>query len=239
MASSSASASKITVDVYKGRCPLGGCANKQGERKLGRGYSPEEPRRRVFNHLMWSPRHEHYFVSEQECKDFMDSNFEGWCEVSTEEWDQEAFDQWQEEHGEVDEAAMAAAVDDDDKGTDKGGGKGANKGADKGKGTSKGKAGDIARNLEAAIHQQTKNMMHFTKAVSNCINALKLASQNSKDAAACFDRERANLEDGAEEMISAFGLAPGSAGFNRGGSRYELQNSAFASQPGPNSFALS
>ena len=235
MASSS---NKISVGVYRGKCPVGGCANKHGERKLGKGYSTEEPRRRVFNHLMWSPHHANYFESEQDCNEFMDQNVESWCEVTHEEWDADEFQQWQEENREVDAAAMADAAD-DGKGADNGATTGANRGADKGKCKSKDKAGGIARNLEAAIQQQTKNMMHFTRAVGNCINALKLASQISKDAAACFDRERANLEDGAEEMISAFGLAPGSAGFNRGGSAYtELQNRAFADRPGSDSFAL-
>ena len=93
-------------------------------------------------------------------------------------------------------------------------------GKGKGKGKDKGGGGGNVRNsrsssnhgleskLEAQIRRQTENMLHFTKAASSCISALRIAADMSRQAATTFDRERQAMEEGCEAMIDAFGLYP-------------------------------
>jgi hypothetical protein len=51
-------------------------------------------------------------------------------------------------------------------------------------------------------------MLHFTRAASTCISALKVAADMSRQAANTFEQQRLAMEEGMEEMISAFGLEP-------------------------------
>ena len=84
----------------------------------------------------------------------------------------------------------------------------------------------ISSDLEAQNRKQTANMLHFAKAASSCISALKVAAQLSRDAASTFDRERTNMEEKCEEMIAAFGLQP--RRWRPGGSAAEIMQSGDA-----------
>lgn len=191
----------INVKCFKGVCPIGNCgAQGRGARKMGKSYEDmEEIRRKVFNHVKFSSYHQGVYSSDEDIIDFLDSNVADWCIEENEEWDQDEFDQ-------------VMQTQDAEKGGQKGAAepeaeKGAGGSADWRGGKGKGKS-SLEQSLQAQIKKQTANMLHFTKAASTCISALRVAAQISRDAASSFDRERTNLEEGCEEMISAFGLAP-------------------------------
>ena len=189
---------RICVEVIKGKCPLGDdCQNeaflkKNGPRKLGKSYhGPDEIRRRVFNHLRFSSHHLNTFDKDEDIMEYMETNEADWLMRDTETWRQSEWDQFQAEqeaaNREGDEAADArdAAADSEPPQP-----KGKGKGKDKGK--------DMTAVLAAQIARQTQNMMMFMKASTTCISALKIAADISRDAAATFEREKLNLEEGCE-----------------------------------------
>lgn len=205
----------INVKCFKGVCPIGNCgAQGRGARKMGKSYEDmEEIRRKVFNHVKFSSYHQGVYSSDEDIISFLDSNVADWCIEENEEWDQDEFDQVMQtqdaEKGGQKEAEPEAE-------------KGAGGSADWRGGKCKGKS-SLEQSLQAQIKKQTANMLHFTKAASTCISALRVAAQISRDAASSFDRERTNLEEGCEEMISAFGLAPRSWS-SSAGSRHHVQS---------------
>lgn len=191
--------SKIKVKVFKGKCPFGGCETKQGPRKLGKHYEDAaEIRRRVYNHCKFSSYHTGMFDNDDALCEQLDGDVEAWLITEEEEWDQNEFDEMMASgENEGPQVGVPEPV--------KGGSKGEGKSEVKQKGRGGGK---LEHTLQDQIRRQTQNMMHFTKAASTCISALKLSAQISRDAASAFDRERQNMEEGCEEMIAAFGLQP-------------------------------
>ena len=210
-----AMADKCSVRRFVGRCPLGGCS-KAGQ-DMGRGYEDngDDARKRVWNHLRYSPAHMKSFTSDEEVDDLLDSDVDAWLLASTQEWLQSEFDQHflveaepELEEDYVEESASAVPEPD---GSPKGKGKGKGKGKDKGSGKGKGKSKaepDLTTRLERQIRQQTQNMLHFTRAASTCISALKVAADMCRQASTTFDRQREGMEEGMEEMIAAFGIDP-------------------------------
>ena len=84
---------KFEVRRYVGRCPVGGCTKEGCD--MGKGYEDggAEARKRVWNHLRWSPQHNGEFGSDEAVDDLLDSNEDAWLKVSTQQWDQNEFDQ--------------------------------------------------------------------------------------------------------------------------------------------------
>ena len=208
-----AMADKCSVQRFVGRCPVGGCS-KAGQ-DMGKGYDDngEEARKRVWNHLRYSSFHSKSFTSDEEVDDLLDNDVEAWLVESTQEWSQAEWDQHfrekEPEVGEDDFEEGASAVPEPDGSPRKGKGKG--KGKDKGSGKGKGKSKaepDLTAKLERQIRQQTQNMLHFTRAASTCISALKVAADMCRQASTTFDRQREGMEEGMEEMIAAFGIDP-------------------------------
>ena len=197
---------QVIITKFTGVCPLG-CMEKGSNkaRILGKSYERIDGARKfVFNHLAWSPKHEDqsFHHSPDGVKQYMAENEDLWCIQEDQTWTQRQFDEWKQEH--------SAPVPQEPAGPPPGKaaapGKGQKGKSQKGKG--KGAAADLEATLKSQIDSQTRNMMHFVKAASTCISALKLASTISQEAMQCFDRERQNMEEGCEQMISAFGLAP-------------------------------
>lgn len=200
---------KMEVRRFVGRCPIGGCS-KEGQ-DLGKGYEDAgaEARKRVWNHLRWSPQHEGRFDSDEAVDDFMDADDDAWLRISTQLWDMEEFDQLMANQDMADdpESAVpepAGAPSARPKSKPKGKGKGQEQGQRGGKG--KGKS--LQDRLDYQIRKQTENMYHFSKAAGVCIAALRVASNMCEQAAKTFDKQREAMEEGMEEMIEAFGIDP-------------------------------
>lgn len=198
----SAAADMCQVKKFVGRCPVGGCSKEGCD--MGRGYEDggADARKKVWNHLRYSPQHANEFRSDEEVDDRMDMDVDAWLKVTTQEWTQEEFEQHFAE-GDGEEPSRVPEPDDEPRPKSKGkGGKG-------GKGKSKGKGGhDLEGRLEQQIRQQTANMLHFTKAAGTCISALRVASDMCRQASLTFDKQREAMEEGMEEMIVAFGIDP-------------------------------
>jgi hypothetical protein len=209
-----AAGDKVTVRRFVGRCPLGGCTKAGCD--LGKGYedSGAEARRKVFCHLRYSPQHEGHFATDEEVSDILDGDG-SWLLETKQQWTQDEFDQFLAENPdamEQDDAAAGQGVPEPSEGQSKG----------KGKAKSKGKGSNkhgpqalqprsqmgLERRLEEQIKRQTRNMLHFTKAASSCISALKVAADMSRQAANTFEQQRLAMEEGMEEMVAAFGLEP-------------------------------
>ena len=198
-----------------GRCPLGGCS-KHGQ-DLGKGYEDDGAcaRRKVWNHLRNSPQQAGHFNSDEDVSDCIDSDVSAWLSVSTQKWTQDEFDQWMAENADRDEAEAGQAVPEPTGLPGKG--KGKDKGKGKGIRTSTSsqprprtvfEGGGLDRKLEDQIRRQTQNMLHSTRAASTYIDALRVAADMSRQAAAAFEQQRLAMEEGMEEMIDAFGLEP-------------------------------
>ena len=88
------STDKIVCKAYKGRCPLGGCENEFGPRKLSKSYDdPADIQRRVFNHLRFSSYHANRWTSDEEVIEYLEGDQSAWLVEEVEEWSQEEFDQ--------------------------------------------------------------------------------------------------------------------------------------------------
>jgi hypothetical protein len=180
---------------------------------MGKGYDDhgQEARKRVWNHLRYSSFHSASFASGEEVDDLLDNDVDAWLSESTQEWSQAEWDahfrEKEPEEDDFDEGASAIPEPDGSPRKGKGKGKGKDKGSGKGKGKSKAEP-DLTAQLERQIRQQTQNMMHFTRAASTCISALKVASDMCRQASTTFDRQREGMEEGMEEMIAAFGIDP-------------------------------
>ena len=193
---------KVCVEVHKGKCPLGAdCQNeaflkKHGPRKLGKSYhGPDEIRRRVFNHVRFSSHHLSTFDKDEAIMEYMDANEADWLIVDKETWKKSEWDQFL-----LEEDAVSRQEDDEADVRDAGAEyepPSSSKGKGKVKGKGKGKH-DMTAVLAGQIARQTQNMMMFMKASTTCISALKIAADISRDAAATFEREKLNLEEGCE-----------------------------------------
>jgi hypothetical protein len=209
----------VTVRRFVGRCPLGGCSKAGCD--LGKGYEDggAEARRKVFCHLRYSPQHEGHFGTDEEVSDLLDADG-AWMLETNQQWTQDEFDQFAAENSDAmeaqDDAAAGQGVPEPSEGPSKGKGKAKSKGKGSGKshGTQarqpqrQGHASGLESRLEDQIKRQTRNMLHFTRAASTCISALKVAADMSRQAANTFEQQRLAMEEGMEEMISAFGLEP-------------------------------
>ena len=207
-----AMADVCSVRRFVGRCPLGGCS-KAGQ-DMGRGYEDngDDARKRVWNHLRYSPAHAKSFTSDEEVDNILEADVDAWLLASTQEWSQSEFDQhFLEPELEEDYVGESSSAVPEPDGSPKGKGKGKGKGKDKGSGKGKGKSKaepDLNTRLERQIKQQTENMLHFTRSASTCISALKVAADMCRQASTTFDRQREGMEEGMEEMIAAFGIDP-------------------------------
>lgn len=212
-----AAGDKVTVRRFVGRCPLGGCSKAGCD--LGKGYEDggAEARRKVFCHLRYSPQHEGQFGTDEEVSDLLDTD-SSWRLETNQQWTQDEFDQFIAENPDAmeaqDDAAAGQGVPEPaeapskGKGKAKSKGKGSSKSSPQARQRSQGHDPGLERRLEDQIKRQTRNMLHFTRAASTCISALKVAADMSRQAASTFEHQRLAMEEGMEEMISAFGLEP-------------------------------
>ena len=207
----SAADGMVQVKRFVGRCPVGGCSKEGCD--MGKGYEDggADARKKVWNHLRWSPQHGGQFPSDEEVDDLLDADEDAWLKVSTQEWNQEDFDQLMAERDgqdNSDEQASRSVPEPDGTPKSKGKGKQGKEGKG-GKGKSKGKGSpNLENRLESQIRKQTENMLHFSRAAGTCISALRVASDMCSQAATTFDKQREAMEEGMEEMIVAFGIDP-------------------------------
>lgn len=183
---------QVVVRTYQPICPLGGACLRDHEtvKKLGKKiYNDDvaealvEVKRRVKNHLLFSPKHiADIGHSEPEADRYLDADEETYCKVCDEKWDQKEYENWQAEEASAKEAPPAA----------RGGGRRG--------------GGDISTQLAQQIAQQTRNMLQFSKAAHVVLNSISTAYRVSTEAARSFQAQLEAMEDGCEDMISAFGL---------------------------------
>lgn len=202
---------EVEVRRIVGRCPLGGCSRAGCD--LGKGYEDggRDARKKVFNHLRYSPQHEGQFDCDEAVFALLDTDEDAWKKVTTQMWSQEEFDQLMAEHEDQDSDDTASRVPEPDaapRAKSKGKGKEGKEGKGKSKGKGREREGGLENRLEQQIRKQTENMLHFTRAAGTCISALRVAADMSRQAALTFDTQRAAMEEGMEEMISAFGIDP-------------------------------
>ena len=153
----------------------------------------EEVRRRVENHLRYSPKHSAEFQNDDEAVNkILIEAVEEYMTQTVEEWDE---DEWFQEHGGGDDAAAP--------------GTSSSKGAGRGSaGSAHGGPRGLQRDLAAQIATQTANMLHFSRAASMVLNTLRTAHEVSMQAANSFQRQLEDMEEGCENMIQAFGISP-------------------------------
>ena len=190
---------KVEVRRYVGRCPIGGCTKTQPG-SLGKGYEDNgaEARKKVWNHIRWSPAHENFGLTTDEAVDeYMDQHVDDWLHVSTQMWKEDEFDQMM--------AERLADGDEPDNSVPEPAGRPRPKAKGKGKGKSWRGGGNrsLEDDLRSQIQKQTANMYHFSKAATTCIAALKLASEMCHSASKTFNAQREAMEEGMEEMIDA------------------------------------
>lgn len=210
-------AKNVAVVRFSGKCPLGNCS--KGNELLGKGYNDngKEARRKVWNHVRYSPQHE--YVSHEcpaEADDMvtvlLDSDPGAWLVENEQRWTEAEYQQWETE-GQPDEEA-GTIPEPKGKPRSGGGGGGRSKSAapKKRAQSSSSRADDtgeaLGAKLEEQIRRQTKNMLHFTRASATCMQALAVAGSMARDAARTFDEQRVQLQRGVEEMIDAFGIEP-------------------------------
>jgi hypothetical protein len=211
-------ANNVVVVRFTGKCPLGNCS--KGKDLLGKGYNDngKEARRKVWNHVRYSPQHG--YVSHEcaaEADDMvsvlLDSDPGAWLVENEQRWTEAEYQQLETE-GQPDEEAGTVP---EPKGRPRsgGGGGGRSRGAapkTRAASSSDRPADDtgeaLGAKLEEQIRRQTKNMLHFTRASACCIQALTVAGSMARDAAKTFDDQRVQLQRGVEEMIDAFGIEP-------------------------------
>ena len=214
-----AAGDRVTVRRFFGRCPVGGCSKAGCD--LGKGYEDggAEARRKVFCHLRYSPQHDGHFVTDDEVSDLLDADG-SWLLETKQDWTQDEFDQFIAENPDAmeaqDDAAAGQGVPEPAESPSKGKGKARSKGKASSKShgpqarqpRSQGHEPGLERRLEEQIKRQTRNMLHFTRAASSCIAALRVAADMSRQAASTFEQQRSAMEEGMEEMVAAFGLEP-------------------------------
>ena len=209
-------AKTVAVVRFSGRCPLGNCS--KGNEMLGKGYNDngKAARRKVWNHVRYSPQHEYVSLDPAEADDMvtvlLDSDPGAWLVEDEQRWTEAEYQKW-ETKGQPDEEAGTIP---EPKGTPRsgGGGGGRSKSAapKKRAQSSSSRADDtgeaLGAKLEEQIRRQTTNMLHFTRASATCMQALAVAGSMARDAARTFDEQRVQLQRGVEEMIDAFGIEP-------------------------------
>jgi hypothetical protein len=208
----------VTVVRSCGKCPFGNCS-KAGD-MLGKGYNDfgAVARRKVWNHVRYSPQHE--YVSHEpkaEADDMvstlLDADPGAWLVEDEQQWTETEYQQWLDNKAQATEEAGAIP---EPKGRPRpsgggGGGRSSKSPAPKVRASSSrsDEAGEgLSAKLEEQIRRQTQNMLHFTRASSSCIQALTVAGSMARDAARTFDEQRVQLQRGVEEMIDAFGIEP-------------------------------
>jgi hypothetical protein len=177
---------------------------------MGKGYEDNgaEARKKVWNHLRYSPKHEDMgFDTDEAVDDFLEMNEANWLQISTQLWNQEDFDQLM--------ADLEGEAQEPDNSVPEPAGKPSarpkTKGKGKGKWQEQGKRGgnkSIDDELRSQIQKQTANMYHFSKAATTCIAALRVAAEMCDQASKTFSAQKEAMEEGMEAMIDAFGIDP-------------------------------
>ena len=212
-------AKTVAVVRFSGRCPLGNCS--KGNEMLGKGYNDngKEARRRVWNHVRYSPQHEYVSLDPAEADDMvtvlLDSDHGAWLVETEQRWSEADYQRWNKQEQLDEEAGTVPAPKGMPRSGSGGGGRSTSTSGAVPKRrahSSSSRADDtgegLSAKLEEQIRRQTNNMLHFTRASATCMQALLVAGNMARDAARTFDDQRVQLQRGVEEMIDAFGIEP-------------------------------
>ena len=210
-------AKTVAVVRFSGKCPLGNCS--KGNELLGKGYNDngKEARRKVWNHVRYSPQHEYVSCDPAEADDMvtvlLDSDPGAWLVENEQRWTEADYQRWEIEEQLDEEAGTVPEPKGRPRSGSGGGGRSKSSAAPKRRAHSSSSRADdtgegLSAKLEEQIRRQTNNMLHFTRASATCMQALLVAGNMARDAARTFDDQRVQLQRGVEEMIDAFGIEP-------------------------------
>jgi len=227
--------SMVKVLRFTGRCPIGGCSKAKTKDHMGISYEDAgcEVRRKVYNHVRYSPQHEYKDDPNGDdlVNELLDADVEKWLTQSTQHWTSAEWNEYNShdraDENEQDEAAAESRGVPEPAGfpSKKARARPSYRPMSYDRSRSRDRrsrsrsrprtatpetegASQIIDKLEEQIKRQTQNMLHFTKAASTCISALKVAADMSREAARVFDTQRQAVEEGLKKMIDSFGLEP-------------------------------